>query len=115
MSVSTASAASSPLKKVINAQESRTLAAISAVFFLALHFLERFHQRQGLVFPAQAFDVGAGDGFEQDAFGRGDDRGARAFLDLKFLPQPARNHYLAFRAEIDRLCLDWCNHAMKLH
>src|SRR5258708_39618080 len=105
MSVSTSSAASSPLKNASNAHESRTLAAMSAVFFLALHFLERLHQRQVLVFSAQAFDVGAGDGFQQNAFGRGDDGGPGAFLNLEFLAEAAGNDHPAFGAKVHRLQL----------
>ena len=73
---------------------------MSAVFLLALHLLERLHQGQVLVFSAQALDVGAGDGFQQNAFGRGDHGGLRAVLNLKLLAQAAGNDHLAFRAEI---------------
>ena len=74
---------------------------MSTVFLLVLHFLERFQQRQVLVFPAQALDVGAGDGFQQNPFRRGDHGGLRAVLNLKFPAELAGNDHLPFRAETD--------------
>src|ERR1035437_859533 len=87
----------------------------SAVFLLTLHFLERLHQGQMLVFSAQAFDVGARDWFQQNALRRGNDGGLGAVLNLELLAQAAGNDHLALGAEAYGIQLQSCNHGQKLN
>jgi len=51
------------------------LAAMSEFPFALAIFHHGFHHARPFERTAQAFDVGAGDGFQEDAFGRGDDGG----------------------------------------
>lgn len=51
---------------------------------------------------AQALDVRAGDGPEEDAFGSLGDRRLRAVLNSEFLAKFRRDHHLALGGELNR-------------
>src|SRR2546425_6858838 len=110
----------SPRKYAINAKLSSTVAGklglLQIAFFL---FMFRPLLSQwlvtGLAFQQTeaAFNHRRGDRLQQDAVGRGLDDGARAFLDVELLPQPARDHHLPFHAEIDRIGFSCRLHGIK--
>lgn len=86
----------------------RMLAAILFFLFLAFGFFERFHQGKFFVFAAEAADKFGGDGFDEDAVGRGFDMRAGAFFDLEFLAEASGDDDLAFAGEGDGFGF-WCN------
>src|SRR5258708_2255594 len=98
----TISEPASSRRNATSACESRTVAGIilllqgSFLFLVLRPFLgERLAAGLALQNAMQTGDRPFGDWLQQNAFIRGNNHGARAFLDMEFLAHPQRNHHLA--------------------
>src|SRR5438128_10525759 len=96
---STASAAGSSSKNAINAQLSKTLAAMSEASLAFAVFHHGFEHALAFQGTAQAVNVSTRDRLEQNAIACGNDGGLRSLFNFEFLAEFARADYLSLHDE----------------
>src|SRR5665213_108834 len=105
MSASTISPDGSPLKKAINAQESKTLSVILFLLLLSFYFREGFHYGQMFVFSSQTANKPRCHRFDQDALRRSFDVGMCPNFNFKLFPQTPGYDDLPFNRKVNRFWL----------